>query len=84
VPSNYEELPWQQEAGPTVFTPFPETTDYFGPDAKAWMVDFLVRSLDAMVTQLPPPASPSKLNGRFASLYDPEGNPIGLWQPENL
>ncbi len=23
VASNYEELPWQQEAGPTAFAPFP-------------------------------------------------------------
>ena len=30
VPSNYEEPPWQQQAGPTAFAPFPETTDYFG------------------------------------------------------
>src|ERR1017187_9173409 len=53
VPSNYEEPPWQQEAGPTVFTPFPETADYFGPDAsKTWIVNFRVRSLDAMVAQL--------------------------------
>jgi len=24
TPSNYEEMPWRQEAGPTVFCPFPE------------------------------------------------------------
>ena len=89
VQSNYEEPPWQQEAGSTVFTPFPETTDYFGPDAtKAWMVNFRVRSLDAMVAQLlaagvsvevDPQPYP---NGRFARLYDPEGNPIELWEPD--
>jgi glyoxylase I family protein len=88
VPSNYEEQPWRQEAGPTAFAPFPETTDYFGPDAtKAWMVNFRVRSLDAMVAQLraagvsvevDPQAYP---NGRFARLYDPEGNAIELWEP---
>ena len=26
---------WQQEAGPTSFTPFPETTKYFGDPNKA-------------------------------------------------
>jgi glyoxylase I family protein len=88
VPSNYDEQPWQQEAGPTVFAPFPDATDYFGPDTtKAWLVNFRVRNLDAMVAQLraagigvevDPQAYP---NGRFARLYDPEGNPIELWEP---
>jgi predicted enzyme related to lactoylglutathione lyase len=87
VPSSYEELPWQQEAGPTAFAPFPETTDYFGPDAaKAWMVNFRVRSLDAMVAQLRAAGVSVEIdpqpypNGRFARLYDPEGNPIELWE----
>jgi glyoxylase I family protein len=30
VPSNYDEVPWQQETGPAVFVPFPHETDYFG------------------------------------------------------
>lgn len=88
VPSNYDEPSWQQAAGPTAFAPFPEATDYFGPDAtKGWMVNFRVRSLDAMVAQLraagvsveidPQPCP----NGRFARLYDPEGNAIELWEP---
>jgi len=88
VPLNYEELPWRQEAGPTAFAPFPETTDYFGPDAaKTWMVNFRVRSLDAMVEQLRAAGVSVEVdlqaypNGRFARLYDPEGNAIELWQP---
>jgi len=32
--------------------PLPETTDYFGDPRKAWMVNFRVRDLDAMVAQL--------------------------------
>src|SRR5215471_11485266 len=28
---------WQQEAGPTSFSPFPETTKYFGDAQKMWM-----------------------------------------------
>jgi hypothetical protein len=66
VPSNYREPPWQQEAVPTVFAPFPETTNYFGPDTtKAWMVNFRIRSLDAMVAQLP--------EGNAIELWEPEG-----------
>jgi glyoxylase I family protein len=78
---------WQQEAGPTVFSPFPETTKYFGDPNKVWMVNFRVRDLDKMVAQLrtagievkDPESYPNI--GRFARLHDPEGNPIELWQP---
>ena len=78
---------WQQEAGPTVFTPFPETTKYFGDPNRVWMVNFRVHDLDKMIAQLraagievKDPESYPKL-GRFARLQDPEGNPIELWQP---
>jgi predicted enzyme related to lactoylglutathione lyase len=78
---------WHQEAGPTVFTPFPETTKYFGDPNKAWMVNFRVHDMDKMVAQLrtagievkDPETYPNV--GRFARLHDPEGNPIELWQP---
>jgi hypothetical protein len=52
VPPNYDELPWQQEAGPTAFAPFPETTAYFGDAGKVWMINFRVHNLDAMAAQL--------------------------------
>src|ERR1700678_3026493 len=39
---------WQQAAGPTSFTPFAMDTDYFGSKQQAWMLNFRVRSLDAM------------------------------------
>ena len=79
---------WQQEAGPTVYSPFPETTKYFGDPAKVWMVNFRVYDIDKMIAQLraagievKDPESYPKL-GRFSRLHDPEGNPIELWQPE--
>jgi predicted enzyme related to lactoylglutathione lyase len=88
TPETYEatDQGWLQEAGPTVFQPFPEDTDYFGNREKTWMVNFRVRNLDAMVKQLQaagvevvvlPEQYP---NGRFAHLNDPEGNPIELWE----
>jgi len=78
---------WQQEAGPTAFSPFPEKTGYFGDPTKVWMVNFRVHDLDKMVAQLrtagievkDPESYPNI--GRFARLHDPEGNPIELWQP---
>ena len=52
VPMSYDETPWTQQAGPTVFAPFPDDTDYFGRAEQQWMVNFRVRDLDAMVSQL--------------------------------
>ena len=43
---------WWQERGPTVFAPFPADTDYFGRPEQAWMLNFRVRDLDAMVAHL--------------------------------
>ena len=52
TPTSYEEKPWEQEAGPTIFSPFPEASEYFGKPGQAWMVNFRVRDLDAMASQL--------------------------------
>ena len=88
TPSSEGEHAWEQEAGPTAFTPFPETTKYFGDANKAWMVNFRVRDLDKMAAQLRTAGIEIKVDpdsypgvGRFARLHDPEGNPIELWQP---
>jgi glyoxylase I family protein len=88
TPSREGEHPWEQEAGPTAFTPFPEATKYFGDANKVWMVNFRVRDLDKMAAQLRAAGVEIKVDpesypgiGRFARLHDPEGNPIELWQP---
>lgn len=88
TPSTLQDSVWQQEAGPTVFAPFKETSDYFGDASKFWMVNFRVRDLDKMAAQLQAAGIEVKIdpqsypNGRFARLHDPEGNPIELWQPK--
>jgi glyoxylase I family protein len=88
VPANYSDPSWSQQAGPTVFAPFEQATPYFGDAAKQWMINFRVADLDAMMAQLmnagiSVTADPQRYpNGRFARLYDPEGNPIELWQAE--
>jgi glyoxylase I family protein len=86
VPANYEEPLWQQQAGPTAFAPFEQATSYFGPPQQ-WMVNFRVRSLEAMVAQLRAAGVRVEVdpqhypNGRFARFSDPEGNPVELWEP---
>lgn len=87
TPQSLGEPSWQQEAGPTAFTPFGEKTGYFGDPSKMWLVNFRVRSLDRMVAQLTAAGIAVKVdpeaypNGRFARLHDPEGNPLELWEP---
>lgn len=89
-PTSYDEPPWQQASGPTVFAPFPADTDYFGDGKCSWMLNFRVRSLNAMVAQLRAAGIAVEVdaadypNGRFARLIDPEGNPIQLWEPSEL
>lgn len=82
------ESTWMQEAGPTVFAPFAEESDYF-PAGHRWMLNLRVNDLDAMLTQLRAAGidveTRAELDtseyGRFARIHDPEGNPIELWQP---
>jgi len=87
VPSDYNQPVWQQATGPTVFAPFPQDSTYFGSPQQSWMVNFRVRSLDAIVAQLRESGvavevDPAKYpKGRFARLHDPDGNPIELWEP---
>ncbi len=86
IPMKPGQQPWQQEAGPTAFAPFSETTTYFEV-SKPFMINFRVRDLDKMAAQLKAAGIEVKIdpetypNGRFARLHDPEGNPIELWQP---
>jgi glyoxylase I family protein len=87
IPTKDGETAWQQEAGTTAFTPFPETSKYFGDPQKDWMLNFRVRDLDKMAAQLQAAGIEVKVDpesypyGRFGRLHDPEGNPIELWQP---
>jgi len=79
---------WQQSAGPTVFAPFPQTTDYFPPE-KQYMLNLRVSGLDGLLETLTAAGIPTTTNpdwntpetGRFARITDPEGNPIELWEP---
>ena len=86
-PESYEHRSWDQEAGPTVFAPFPADSEHFRNDAQQWSINFRVRNLDAMAEQLRDAGIEVEMhaedypNGRFAELVDPEGTPIQLWQP---
>ena len=79
---------WRQEPGPTVFATFESETDYFGSRAQQVMLNFRVRDLDAMLTQLRAKGADVAEGtqdmegvGRFGWVTDPEGNRVELWQP---
>jgi glyoxylase I family protein len=80
---------WMQEAGPTVFSPFKATTDYFAAD-KQWMLNLRVEDLAGLTAQLQaagiavetrPDWDGDGTYGHFARIHDPEGTPIELWEP---
>lgn len=80
---------WMQEAGPTVFSPFTATTDYFAAE-KQWMLNLRVEDLPGLISQLSAAGISVETReewdgdgtyGRFARIHDPEGTPIELWQP---
>jgi len=85
---------WRQGAdtmkkGFTQWSPFKETTQYFAPSAKDFMINYRVDNLEALLAEL-------KQNGvtitdsvetydygKFVHILDPEGNKIELWEPED-
>jgi glyoxylase I family protein len=87
-PASYDERSWEQQQGATVFAPFAAGSDYLGQPEQQWMLNFRVRDLGAMVSQLEAAGVEVEVdsehypNGHFARLADPEGNPIQLWQAE--
>jgi hypothetical protein len=87
APADYSQSYWRQDAGPTVFAPFPADSEYFGAFEKQWMINLRVRDLDGLVRRLEEQRIAVKVDpeqypdGRFARLHDPEGNPIELWEP---
>ena len=79
---------WRQEAGPTVWSPFPQDTEYFGRAEQGVMINIRVRDLDAMLAQLRGMGAVviddlqvMEGIGRFGWCEDPDGNRIELWEP---
>ncbi len=73
----------------TQWSPFSETTKYFEPSTKDFMINYRVENLEALVEEL-------KKNGvtivdqietydygKFIHILDAEGNKIELWEPKD-
>ena len=77
------------EVGRTVWSIFPENTDYFGPSRPGFMVNYRVANLERILEQLRRSGiTVEKVEdydyARFAWITDPEGNRIELWEPKAM
>jgi catechol 2,3-dioxygenase-like lactoylglutathione lyase family enzyme len=85
-------FPWRehddaQKEHVTVWSVFPSSTHYFDPSTAPFMVNYIVDDMDALLDRLKAEGvriDPKQMNesyGRFAWIYDLDGNKIELWQP---
>jgi len=75
--------------GFTLWAPFKETTKYFQPSDKQFMINYRVEQLSQLLINLKaagilPVDSVEKASyGSFVHIMDPEGNKIELWEPND-
>ena len=85
-------LPWREKDNPeseqmTIWSIFPDTTTYIEPSPASVLVIYIVDDIDALLERLAQagvkidPKRQDESYGRFAWIYDPDGNKIELWQP---
>ena len=66
---------------------FPDTTSYFAPSEKEFMINYRVQNIEGMVKKLEANGATildeivSYPYGKFVHLLDLEGNKIELWEP---
>lgn len=86
---------WRQGAdsskkGFTQWSPFAETTKYFEPSAKEFMINYRVENIEELVAQLKKEgvtitdAIETYDYGKFVHIVDMEGNKIELWEPNDV
>lgn len=86
---------WRQGAdttkkGFTTWGPFKETTKYFEPSAKDYMINYRVDNLEELVEQLKKEGVVivDKIEaveyGKFVHIVDIEGNKVELWEPNDV
>ncbi|CAN5269000.1 hypothetical protein BH09BAC2_BH09BAC2_01520 [soil metagenome] len=76
--------------GFTQWSPFKETTKYFEPSVKDFMINYTVENLESLVEQLRNDGViiTDKIEvveyGKFVHILDLEGNKIELWEPNDI
>jgi len=77
------------EKGFTQWSPFSDTTKYFDPSPKDFMINYRVQNIEALVEQLKQEGVTvvDEIEhfeyGKFVHILDVEGNKIELWEPDN-
>jgi predicted enzyme related to lactoylglutathione lyase len=77
----------QVNKGSTTWSPFSETTKFFEPSAKDFMINYTVADLEALVEELKKEGVTivDKVEtydyGKFVHILDLEGNKVQLWEP---
>ena len=73
--------------GLTQWNPFPESTKYFEPSSKDFMINYRVENLEVLVDELKNEGVTildtieTYDYGKFVHILDAEGNKIQLWEP---
>ena len=86
---------WRQGAdttkkGFTQWSPFKETTNYFSPSSKDFMINYRVENLDKLLEQLKKEGVTiadtieTVEYGKFVHIMDIENNKIELWEPNDM
>lgn len=76
-----------EDKGLTVWTLADKDSQWFSPSDSAFMINYRVDDLDALLAQLQAAGvaivsgPESHENGKFAWVMDPEGNKVELWEP---
>ena len=77
----------QTDGGTTAWSIFPDSTKYFAPSDKPFMINLRVADLHSLLEQLRTDgvAVDAKTDesefGKFGWVMDPEGNRVELWEP---
>jgi len=80
----------ETKKGFTQWSPFDESTDYFQPSQKEFMINYRVENLEALVEKLRnngvtiTDSIESFDYGKFVHILDVEGNKIELWEPNDI
>ena len=76
-----------KKKGLTTWSPFSETTKYFEPSSKDFMINYRVDDLESLVAELKSNGVTfvdeiaSYDYGKFVHILDAEGNKVELWEP---
>lgn len=83
----WKEMADSAKDGSTTWSPFAESSKYFEPSVKDFMINYTVDDLEALVEELKKEGVTILDNvessdyGKFVHILDIEGNKVQLWEP---